>query len=315
MHSTLWNSMLAPLAQALSVSGWLWYQGESNAGDPERYTCTQPAMIHQFRSGFQGNTSRAAPFVFVQVSAWPTNDWGLVTGIRYAQATTLSHSTGVGMVVSADIGDPAGAYHPIHPCFKQEVSRRAAVTMARIQNKTRQGTAAAATANHGGPTVVSAAWDNYDKSWGAYHHGSGLGGAVCGINGWLCGGIRVTFDQDIVVRGASSWHQGSRVDSGFELWNDQLGKPSLGGTSAGSRQLLSALCTDCSACPCMQPLEFGGQIGPRTIQLNTTFVNGVPATVRYGWRDYPNMVVYAADTDGLPAPPFNMSLTGVPGAQ
>ena len=62
----------------------------------------------------------------------------------------------------------------------------------------------------------------------------------------------------------------------------------------------------------MQPLEFGGMIGPRTIQLNTTFVNGKPATVRYGWRDYPNMVVYAADADALPAPPFNVTLHGVP---
>ena len=61
----------------------------------------------------------------------------------------------------------------------------------------------------------------------------------------------------------------------------------------------------------MQPLEFGGMIGPRTIQLNTTFVNGKPATVRYAWRDYPNMVVYAADADELPAPPFNVTLSGV----
>ena len=118
--------------------------------------------------------------------------------------------------------------------------------------------------------------------------------------------------QDIQLKGATAWHAGSRVDSGFELWNDQLGQPALGGTSAGSRQLLSNLCAICSKCPCMQPLEFGGMIGPRTIQLNTTFVNGKPATVRYGWRDYPNMVVYAADADALPAPPFNVTLHGVP---
>jgi|TARA_B110000091_G_scaffold130600_1_gene140047 hypothetical protein len=61
----------------------------------------------------------------------------------------------------------------------------------------------------------------------------------------------------------------------------------------------------------MQPLEFGGMIGKRTIQLNTTFVSGVLRTVRYGWRDYPNMVVYAADADELPAPPFNVTLSGV----
>jgi len=49
-------------------------------------------------------------------------------------------------------------------------------------------------------------------------------------------------------------------------------------------------------------------VGPRTIQLNTTFVMGTPATVRYAFKDYPDMVVYSADEDGLPAPPFNVSL-------
>jgi hypothetical protein len=34
---------------------------------------------------------------------------------------------GVGMAVTADIGDPAGVYHPIHPPYKQEVGRRAAL--------------------------------------------------------------------------------------------------------------------------------------------------------------------------------------------
>ncbi len=260
-------------------------------------------MIKQFRSAFQSST--AAPFVFVQISAYPAHEVGLITGIRYAQAQTLTQIDLAAMVVAADIGDPAGAYHPIHPCFKQEVARRAAVSMARLQ--------AGSAGKVGGPAVVSAIFDNYEKSWGAYHHGSGLGGVVCNnANGWLCGGIRVTFDRDIVVKGASAWHAGSRVDNGFELWNDQLGSAALGGTSAGSRQLASALCTNCAQCPCWQPLEFSGQVGPRTVQLNTTFVNGKPKTLKYGWRDYPNMVVYAADADGLPAPPFNVTLTGVP---
>jgi hypothetical protein len=329
--SSLWNTMLAPLARILSVSGFLWYQGESNAGNPEMYTCTQPAMISQFRDQFQHASS--APFMFVQVSAWPTNNFGLVTGIRFAQAQTLTKvSDAVGMVVAADIGDPAGAYHPIHSPFKQEVSRRLAVQMGRIQKQQQQqqqqqqkqqqqqpqqeeedstnSTNNTNNTNTGGPVVVSAVFDNWNVNWGAYHHGTGLS-PVCGQQGWVCGGIRITFDQDIQLKGTGAWHSGSRVDSGFEIWNDQLGEAALGGTSAGSRQLLSNLCVDCSKCPCMQPLEFGGMIGKRTIQLNTTFVSGVLRTVRYGWRDYPNMVVYAADADELPAPPFNVTLSGV----
>ena len=318
IHSTLWNSMLAPLAKVMSVTGWLWYQGEANANNPERYICTQPAMIAQFRESFQNSAD--APFAFVQVSAWPAYNNGLISGIRYAQAQTLKTPlANVAMVVAADIGDPAGAYHPIHPAFKQEVSRRLAVQMARIQkqqlqNKQNDKQHEYHEQNHkntGGPKVVSAVFDNYEASWGAYHHGSGLN-PVCGINGWLCGGIRITFDQDIQVKGASGWHSGSRVDNGFELWNDQFGEAALGGTSAGSRQILSTLCRDCSKCPCMQPLEFSGIIGPRTVQLNTTFVSGKPATVRYAWKDYPNMIIYSADADELPAPPFNVSLSGLP---
>ena len=33
--------------------------------------------------------------------------------------------------------------------------------------------------------------------------------------------------------------------------------------------------------------------GNRTVQLNTTFVSGTLGTLRYAWRDYPSMSVFA----------------------
>ena len=65
------------------------------------------------------------------------------------------------------------------------------------------------------------------------------------------------------------------------------------------------LCTDCTKCPCWQPLEFS-VIDETTLQLNTTFISGKPASLRYAMHDYPTMVVF--DSDGRPAPPFNVTI-------
>ena len=67
----------------------------------------------QWRSSWPGATA-STPYIFVQIAPYPAYDIGLTTGIRYAQRAALQLA-GVGMVVAADIGDPAGAFHPIHP--------------------------------------------------------------------------------------------------------------------------------------------------------------------------------------------------------
>jgi hypothetical protein len=62
----------------------------------------------------------------------------------------------------------------------------------------------------------------------------------------------------------------------------------------------------------LQPLDFEGitaSSGGRTVQLNTTFISGYPTTVKYGWHDYPTMLLYADDEFGLPVAPFNATIT------
>ena len=51
-----------------------------------------------------------------------------------------------------------------------------------------------------GPLVTSVSWDEWEPSWGAYHHGIRAG--VCANNpqGWKCAGLQVKFDRPIVVR-------------------------------------------------------------------------------------------------------------------
>ena len=142
--STLYNAMIAPLLP-LRVEGWLWvrrplhgvylaathyllyvrvvslssicpvvqYQGESNAGAPNAYQCQFPSKIEQWRADWHG-ANVSTPYIFVQLAPWPAHDVGLIAVQRYAQLAALKLPN-VGMVVGADIGDPAGKYHPIHP--------------------------------------------------------------------------------------------------------------------------------------------------------------------------------------------------------
>eukprot|EP00040_Diaphanoeca_grandis_P032063 m.193364 g.193364 ORF g.193364 m.193364 type:complete len:221 (-) comp32499_c12_seq3:93-755(-) len=213
------------------------------------------------------------------------------------------------MVVAADIGDPAGTFHPIHPPWKQEVARRAAVI---AENLVHGNTSVPLQ----GPKPIKVLWSEWDASWGNYHHGIQQG--VCesgGGFGWKCGGVQITFDQPITLKhlDSSSLNYGMGGGGGFELWNnitvtecDTPGKPPCSAKGPTGETLTTSTCTDCSVCPCMQPLEMAGVLADGlTVQLNTTFVNGEPMFVRYGWHDYPTMIVFGEND--RPAPPFNAS--------
>ena len=64
------------------------------------------------------------PFIFFQLGPWPDHDTGAIAAQRQAQTGALALPQ-VGMVVAADRGDSAGAFHPIHPPTKEELSHRA----------------------------------------------------------------------------------------------------------------------------------------------------------------------------------------------
>jgi sialate O-acetylesterase len=60
----LFNGLIAPLG-SLPLKGVLWYQGESNAGEPELYKKLLPAMIADWRQRFASPT---LPFGIVQLA-------------------------------------------------------------------------------------------------------------------------------------------------------------------------------------------------------------------------------------------------------
>ncbi|MCW3100176.1 MAG: Sialic acid-specific 9-O-acetylesterase [Chthonomonadaceae bacterium] len=122
-YSELYNAMIAPLTP-YTAKGFLWYQGESNAGQADQYRTLMPAMITNWRQDW-GN--RDMPFLLVQLapfmalSAEPQDTpWA---HLREAQLYTTQILPKVGMAVITDVGT-AGDIHPKH---KEPVGQRLAL--------------------------------------------------------------------------------------------------------------------------------------------------------------------------------------------
>ncbi len=118
----LWNGGVAPFIP-YGIKGVIWYQGESNAGNPAEYRTIFPAMIRAWRKAWG---RRKLPFLFVQLanyyprSAQPQeHGWA---GLREAQEMALVLPN-TGMAVAIDIGDAKN----IHPLNKQDVGKRLAL--------------------------------------------------------------------------------------------------------------------------------------------------------------------------------------------
>lgn len=158
-----------------------------------------------------------------------------------------------------------------------------------------------------GPRLTSAVWDSWSADWGNYHYETGAGSYVCatGTRGpFLCGGIRLTFDQPVTVRSFYSSPNGlhpskefygfaSGASSGFEVWAD-------GNTSASSSWFQPAVLTSISP---------DGLL----VQLNITWVNPLkvapPTVLKYAWHDYPPAMPLVGLAGNLPVSPFNATIT------
>ena len=137
--ATLYNSMLAPWT-VYPICGVLWYQGESNAGDPADYINLQKLLISDLRTNWH---NPKLPFLFVQLSGFekhspdkrlPDDYWvdrapgnPAWAAFREAQTATLSEPY-TGMAVCIDAGD----HSDIHPANKQVVGYRLAKEAERI---------------------------------------------------------------------------------------------------------------------------------------------------------------------------------------
>lgn len=111
------NSMIAPLTN-FSITGAIWYQGESNTGTAFTYHQLFSSMIQSWRNEW----GKQFPFLFVQLAPYAYWNKNIGALLREAQAETLD-VPGTGMVVTTDIG---GDTADIHPRNKKEVGFRLA---------------------------------------------------------------------------------------------------------------------------------------------------------------------------------------------
>jgi sialate O-acetylesterase len=101
------------------IAGVIWYQGESNNGEPADYGRLFSAMIGGWRSAFQ----QPLPFYYVQIAPW--NGYAGINGalLREQQESVLKLQQHTGM---AAIGDLVSDVRELHPSAKRQVGERLA---------------------------------------------------------------------------------------------------------------------------------------------------------------------------------------------
>ena len=113
-----YNAMIKPL-HPFKVKGVLWYQGESNTGEPHGYNEKFEAMVKNWRKKW-GYT---LPFLYVQLANFspkgPLMNWEL---LREEQKKGLNIEK-TRMVVTMDVGET----NDIHPLDKKSVGERLAL--------------------------------------------------------------------------------------------------------------------------------------------------------------------------------------------
>jgi sialate O-acetylesterase len=117
----LYNGMIAPLGR-YDLRGVLWYQGESNTGEAERYGDLLRTLSRDWRIRFGAEL----PVLVAQLANYGTppvtpSDSGWAR-LREAQRQFTQEDPRTALAVTIDIGDR----YDIHPPNKQELGRRLA---------------------------------------------------------------------------------------------------------------------------------------------------------------------------------------------
>jgi sialate O-acetylesterase len=121
------NATIAPILK-FPLLGVIWYQGESNDGDPDDYEVLFKAMIQDWRNK---SGQENLPFLFVQLPIFgspaendESSSWAI---IREAQSAALSLPA-TGMAAALDLGE----WNDLHPLNKKEVGRRLFLAAERV---------------------------------------------------------------------------------------------------------------------------------------------------------------------------------------
>src|SRR5690606_37995339 len=201
--SSLYNAMIAPYKQ-FPFKGILWYQGESNTGQPEVYEHYMHALVNGWREVFN---RPEIPVIYAQlpnfmdVSYVPSeSNWA---ALRLSQLKALSIPNSA-MTVNIDLGE----WNDIHPDNKKDVGERMALAGLKL--------AYGEDLVYSGPIAKESQVDGNKATISFNHTGSGL----MAIDGETL--------SEFAIAGADKkfvWAKAKIEDNKFVLWCDDIAEP------------------------------------------------------------------------------------------
>jgi len=124
----LYNAMIAPFLP-YKVSGVIWYQGESNTSEYNKYGALLTSLISDWRSKWN---APELPFIIVQLPNFmqshsqPVNsNWAQLRNQQFIVSRTVPHTA---LVVAIDLGES----NDIHPLHKKDVGHRISLQAQKI---------------------------------------------------------------------------------------------------------------------------------------------------------------------------------------
>jgi sialate O-acetylesterase len=117
--TVLFNAMINPMV-GYAFRGALWYQGEANRNEPDKYEKLLPGLVKSWSTAWGIGDF---PFYFVQIAPYDYGSSGLSSAfLREAQLKASSALPGMGMACIMD----AGEKDCIHPANKKTAGQRLA---------------------------------------------------------------------------------------------------------------------------------------------------------------------------------------------
>lgn len=118
--TVLFNGMVKPVL-GYGIRGAIWYQGESNRGEPELYVKMFDKMVRGWRTLWEVGEF---PFYYCQIAPYNYGPSNTVSGlIREAQEKGMTTTPNTGMAVLMD----ANSFSCIHPPKKKDAGERMAL--------------------------------------------------------------------------------------------------------------------------------------------------------------------------------------------
>ncbi|HOW39216.1 MAG TPA: sialate O-acetylesterase [Bacteroidales bacterium] len=112
LPTVLFNGMVNPMV-GYGIRGAIWYQGESNRNEPEKYVKLLPGLVENWRSLWGVGEF---PFYYVQVAPYNYGNTGLNSAyIREAMLKASTSISNIGMACIMDLGEE----FCIHPADKK----------------------------------------------------------------------------------------------------------------------------------------------------------------------------------------------------